>query len=52
MGDRFLSSAGTGRKFALFMRVPDPSPVLDKNPAPHGSVKFIQYWGWGLEEGF
>ena len=36
LGDRFLSSAGTGRNFALSMRVPNPSPVLDKNPAPMG----------------
>ena len=34
MGDRFLSSAGTGKNVALSMRLPDPSPVLDKNPAP------------------
>ena len=27
------------------------SPVLDKNVAPNGSRNFIQYWGWGLEEG-
>ena len=36
MGDRFLSSAGTGKNFALSMRVLNPSPALDKNPAPMG----------------
>ena len=39
LGDRFLSSAGTGRNFALSlsMRVAkNCSPVLDKNPAPMG----------------
>ena len=36
MGDRFLSSAGTGKNCALPMRVPNPSPVLDKNRAPMG----------------
>ena len=36
MGDRFLSSAGTGKNRALPMRVPNPSPVLDKNYAPMG----------------
>ena len=40
VGDRFLSSAGTGRNFGLSMRVPNPSPVLDKNPAPMGQEIF------------
>ena len=35
-GDRFLSSAGTGKNCLLSMRVPDPSPALDKNCAPIG----------------
>ena len=33
LGDRLLSSAGTGKNGTLSMRVP-PSPVLDKNRAP------------------
>ena len=36
MGDRFLSSAGTGKNRALSMRLPNPSPILDKNRAPMG----------------
>ena len=36
MGDRFLSSAGAGGNCARPMRLPDPSPVLDKNCAPMG----------------
>ena len=36
MGDRFLSSAGAGGNCARSMRLPDPSPVLDKNCAPMG----------------
>ena len=36
MGDRFLSSAGAGGNCACPMRLPDPSPVLDKNRAPMG----------------
>ena len=36
VGDRFLSSAGTGGNCALSMRLRDPSPVLDKNRAPIG----------------
>ena len=36
MGDRLLSSAGTGSNCALSIRFPDPSPVLDKNRAPMG----------------
>ena len=33
LGDRFLSSAGN---CARPLRLPDPSPVLDKNRAPMG----------------
>ena len=36
MGNRFLSSAGTGKSCALSTRVPNPSPRLDKNRAPMG----------------
>ena len=36
MGDRFLSSAGTGKNCTRSMRFPDCSPVLDKNRAPKG----------------
>ena len=36
MGDRFLSTAGAGGNSARPMRLPDPSPVLDKNRAPMG----------------
>ena len=36
VGDRFLSSAGAGGECARPMRLPDPSPVLDKNRAPIG----------------
>ena len=36
MGDRFLSSAGAGGNCARPMRLPDPSPALDKNRAPMG----------------
>ena len=36
VGDRFLSSAGAGGNCARPMRLPDPSPVLDKNRAPMG----------------
>ena len=35
-GDRFLSSAGAGGNCARLMRLPDPSPILDKNRAPMG----------------
>ena len=35
-GDRFLSSAGAGGDCARPMRLPDPTPVLDKNRAPMG----------------
>ena len=34
--DRFLSGAGAGGNCARPMRLPDPSPVLDKNRAPMG----------------
>ena len=34
MGGRLLSSAGAGGSCARPMRLPDPSPVLDKNSAP------------------
>ena len=37
MGDRLLSSAGTGKNGTLSMRVPDPSPVLDNNRAAMGT---------------
>ena len=50
MGDRFLSSAGTGKNFALSMRVPNPSPVLDKNPAPMGP-EILSSTGAGVWEG-
>ena len=36
MGDRFLSSAGTGKNCAVPMRFPNRNPVLDKNLAPMG----------------
>ena len=36
MGDRFLSSAGAGGFRVLSMRVPNPSPEMDKNRAPMG----------------
>ena len=36
MGDQFLSSAGAGGICDRPMRLPDPSPVLDKNRAPMG----------------
>ena len=36
VGDRFLSSAGAGGNCARSMKLPDPSPVLDKNRAPVG----------------
>ena len=35
-GDRFLSSAGTGKNYVLCVRLPNPSPVLGKNRAPIG----------------
>ena len=42
-----------GKNFALSMRVPNPSPVLDiKIVRPWAQKIFNQYWGWGLEEGF
>ena len=36
LGDRFLSSASTGKNCALSMKFPDRNPVLDKNRAPMG----------------
>ena len=36
---------------SLYMRVPNPSPVLDRNREPMGPQNLIQLWGWGLEEG-
>ena len=36
MRDRLLASAGFGRSYTLAMRLPNPSPVLDKNLAPMG----------------
>ena len=36
VGDRFLSSAGAGENCVRPMRLPDPSPVLDKNCAHMG----------------
>ena len=36
MGDRFLSTACTGKNCALSMRFPDRNPILDKNCAPMG----------------
>ena len=50
LGNRFLSSAGVGKRCALPMQVPNPSPTLDKILHPWAQ-EFIQYWGWGLEEG-
>ena len=40
LGGRFLSSAGAGGNCARPTRLPDPSPVLDKNRAPMGPEKF------------
>ena len=36
MGNRFLSSEGVGKNCVLPMRVPNPSPTLDKNLASMG----------------
>ena len=36
LGGRFLSGAGAGGNCARPTRLPDPSPVLDKNRAPMG----------------
>ena len=36
MGNRFLSSAGVGKSCVLPIRVPNPSPTLDKNLASMG----------------
>ena len=45
VGDRFLSSAGAGGNCARPMRLPDPSPVLDKNRAPM-SPEILSGTGW------
>ena len=37
LGDRFLSSVGAGGNCARPLRLPDPSPVLDKNREPMGT---------------
>ena len=47
LGDRFLSSAGAGGNCARPMRLPDPSPVLDKNDAPMGP-EFLSSTGAGV----
>ena len=47
MGDRFLSSAGAGRNCARPMRLPDSTPVLDKNRAPMGP-EFLSSTGAGV----
>ena len=36
MGNQFLSSAGVGKSCVLPIRVPNPSPTLDKNLASMG----------------
>ena len=50
VGDRFLSSAGAGGKCVLSMRVPNPSPALDKNCAPPWVQKFYPVLGLGSGE--
>ena len=47
MGDRFLSSAGARGNCARSMRLPDPSPVLDKICAPMGP-KILSSTGAGV----
>ena len=47
LGDRFLSSAGAGGNCARSMRLPDPSPVLDKICAPIGP-KILSSTGAGV----
>ena len=47
-GNRFLSSAGTGKHCAFSMRLPSPSPVLDKNRAPMGPEIFYPVAGGRL----
>ena len=49
MGDRFLSSAGTGKNRALSVRLPNPSPVLDKNRAPMGP-EILSSTGAGVDK--
>ena len=39
-----LVLAGTGKKCTLSMRVPNPSPVLDKNRAPTGPEMLSSTW--------
>ena len=46
LGDRFLSSTCTGANCALPMRVPNSSPVLDRNSAPMGP-EFLSSTGAG-----
>ena len=47
LGDRFLSSAGTGKSCALSMRVPNPSPALDKHIVHPWVQKFYPVPGLG-----
>ena len=47
MGDRLFSSAGTERTCTFPMRLPDPSPILDKNCVPMGP-EFLSNTGGGL----
>ena len=47
MGDLFLSNAGTGGNCASPMRLPGPSPALDKNRAPMGP-EFLSNTGAGV----
>ena len=47
LGDRFLSSAGAGGSCARPTRLPDPSPVLDKNRVPTGP-EFLSSTGAGV----
>ena len=44
LGYQFLSSAGAGGNCARPMRLPDPSPVLDKVRAPMGPVILSSAW--------
>ena len=47
MGDQSLSSAGTERRCALPMRLPDPRPVLDNNRA-HMGREIVSSTGAGV----
>ena len=38
MGDQFLSGADTGKNCALSMRLPNPSPKVDKSRASTGCM--------------